>query len=74
MTDKKKPPKNEKLDRRKLRRHCVVLDEDSREILESARAELKAKGNFRINYSQIIRYCLNRVSTQGNWDGLEFIF
>ena len=70
----KKTKKEEMLDTRRLRKHCVVLDANSRAILEAARADLKAKGNFRISYSQIIRYCLLKIYEQGNWEGLDHIF
>lgn len=61
-------------DNRNLKKHCVVLDDDSRDILEIVLADLKHKGNFRASYSQIIRYSLFKMNEKGNWNGLEFIF
>jgi hypothetical protein len=65
--------KEETFDIRKLRKHCVVLDQDSRDILEEVLTDLKNKGNFRASYSQIIRYCLVSMHEKGNWNGLEYI-
>lgn len=69
----KKIKEEETFDTRMLRKHCVVLDQNSRDILEEVRADLKKKGNFRASYSQIIRYCLVSMNEKGNWNGLEFI-
>lgn len=73
MKDKKtQTQKEETFDTRQLRKHCVVLDQDSRDVLEKVCADLKQKGNFRASYSQIIRYCLVTMNNKGNWNGLEF--
>ena len=74
MKDKKtiQQTENDTFDTRSLKQHCIVLDQDSRDILDEVKTTMRKKGNFRANYSQIIRYCLATMNDKGNWSGLEF--